>query len=150
MFSRTVGPGIHGVTIGTSLGVHAVARELCMRSGKDTLGVNKGVRRPSSAAVIRATGEDGSGGYKTFLGGEKKLISSFDQSVSDVGWRRVVGGGTEGSTEGRHLTTCMGEKSSSGRWTLELWSFVLMTLSKRIDSSASRLASWSSTNSFLL
>ena len=62
-----------------------VTRELCMRSGKDTLGVNNGVRRPSSAAVIRATGGDGSGGYETFVGGEKKLISSFDQSVSDVG-----------------------------------------------------------------
>lgn len=78
------GSGIHGATIGTSLGVDAVAREVCTSSDKHALGVNEG-RRPSSAAVIKETGGDGSEGHDAFLGGGKKPISSFDQSVSDAG-----------------------------------------------------------------
>lgn len=78
------GSGVHGATLGTSVETDVVARELCTRSGKLTLGVNEG-RRPSSAAVIKENGGDGSEGHSAFLGGGKNLISSFDQSVSDVG-----------------------------------------------------------------
>lgn len=78
------GSGIHDATIGISLGVDAVACELYTSPGKHTLGVNEGTR-PSSAAVIKRTGGDGSEGHTAFLDGGKKLISSLDQSVLDVG-----------------------------------------------------------------
>ena len=77
------GSGVHGATIGTSVETDVVARESCTRSGKLTLGVNEG-RRPSSAAVFRETGGEGSGGYEAFLGNGEKLISSLDQSALGV------------------------------------------------------------------
>jgi hypothetical protein len=76
--------GIHGVTIGALLAVDAVACEMFWSLGKHTLGVN-GTIRPSSAAVIRAIGGDGIGRHGALLGGCGKLISSLDQSISDVG-----------------------------------------------------------------
>lgn len=107
------GGDIHDLTTEASAEALETTCEPLLSSGRWTLGVN-GVRRPSSAAVIRDVGGDGYRVAEVFLTGGENLISRFDQSVLEMCWRRGTGVSTGDITGGVHLTNCMGERSRSG------------------------------------
>lgn len=107
------GTHIHGFTIEVSAEAVAAICGSSISSGRHTLGVD-GVRRPSSAAVMKDIGGDEHGATTVFLTGVENLISRVDHSVSEICWRRGAGVGAGGVIGGCHLTIGMGERSRSG------------------------------------
>ena len=104
---------VHGFTIEASAEAATATCEPLISSGKHTLGVN-GVRRPSSAAVMKDIVGEGHGAGEGFLTGGENLISRVDQSASEICWRRGAGVSAGGVNGGCHLTICIGERSRSG------------------------------------